>query len=206
MSMILTTLSITSEGRDHYHPRVCSGKSLPIFFKPIKLGTPKLHEPSVHMDSETFCESCFFSSALCSCSYFLSSQLPGFSEGDIITTADGAERQQWISHNGSILHNVGPVVPPRSVLPAGTELPPRALVASPEQVAAANRRRKNTVPGRFVCNLCPQNFTAKHNLKNHINSHFQKKNHRCTAGCGSSFGTRSSLNRHRKKCKSVPST
>lgn len=89
---------------------------------------------------------------------------------------------------------------------AGTELPPRALVASPEQVAAANRRRKNTVPGRFVCNLCPQNFTAKHNLKNHINSHFQKKNHRCTAGCGSSFGTRSSLNRHRKKCKSVPST
>lgn len=117
MSMILTTLSITSEGRDHYHPRVCSGKSLPIFFKPIKQGTPKLHEPSVHMDSETFCESCFFSSALCSCSYFLSSQLPGFSEGDIITTADGAERQQWISHNGSILHNVGPVVPPRSVLP-----------------------------------------------------------------------------------------
>jgi len=46
-----------------------------------------------------------------------------------------------------------------------TELPPRAVVASPEQVSAANRRRTNAVPGRFVCNLCPQDFTTMHNLK-----------------------------------------
>ena len=48
---------------------------------------------------------------------------------------------------------------------AGTELPPRAVVASPEQLSAANRRRANAVPGRFACNLCHQDFTAKHNLK-----------------------------------------
>ena len=49
---------------------------------------------------------------------------------------------------------------------AGTELvPPRAVVASPELLFAANRRRANAVPGRFACNFCQQDFTAKHNLK-----------------------------------------
>ena len=47
----------------------------------------------------------------------------------------------------------------------GTELPPRAVVASPEQVSAENRRRPNAVPRRFACNLCRQDFTAKHNLR-----------------------------------------
>ncbi|KIJ98855.1 hypothetical protein K443DRAFT_103309 [Laccaria amethystina LaAM-08-1] len=170
------------------------------------------------MESETFCKLCFFPLALCLCSYSLPSQLPVIPEGNIITPPDEAGRQAWMSPTDSIFPNVGPVEPPpRLSLTAGdlmgippmnpwvpeanTEIPPRAVVASPEQVSASNRRRTDALPGRFVCNLCPQDFTAKHNLKNHINSHFQKKPHRCTGGCGSSFGTRSSLNRHRKKCK-----
>lgn len=207
-----------------FPPRGCSGT----FCKPLYgyKAEGSWHKPSPNMESE-FCELCFFSFALCSCSYSdLPSQPPVFPEGDIITPLDAAGRQAWMLPTDSILPNVrvGPVEPPpRPVLPAsdvlmppmnpwvpeaGTELPPRAVVASPEQVSASNRRRTNAVPGRFVCDLCPQNFTAKHNLKNHVNSHLQKKPHCCTgsSGCGSSFGTRSSLNRHRKKCKAVPGT
>jgi len=43
--------------------------------------------------------------------------------------------------------------------------PPRPVVASPAQVSAANRCRTNPSPGRFVCSLCPRDFTAKHNLQ-----------------------------------------
>ncbi|KIJ98848.1 hypothetical protein K443DRAFT_193868 [Laccaria amethystina LaAM-08-1] len=173
------------------------------------------------MDSETICMLCFFPLAQCLCNFSLPSQPPVFPEGNIISPPDAAGRQVWIPPADSILPNVGPVEPPQPVLPgdvlippvnpwipeAGTELPLRAVVASLDQVSASNRRRTNGVAGRFACHLCPQNFTAKHNLKNHINSHFQKKTHRCTpGGCGSSFGTRSSLNRHRKKCKAVLGT
>ncbi|KIK04886.1 hypothetical protein K443DRAFT_645274, partial [Laccaria amethystina LaAM-08-1] len=163
----------------------------------------------------------FLPSTLCSC-YSLPLQLPVIPEGDIFTFPNAAEIRAWMSPSDSILPYVGPVEPPpQPVLPAGdvlippmnpwvpeasTELPPRIVVATLEQVSAANRRRTNAVPGRFVCHLCPQNFTAKHNLKNHINSHFQKKTHRCMDGCGSTFGTRSAFIRHRKKCKAVPGT
>ena len=59
------------------------------------------------------------------------------------------------------------LIPPMNaqVPEVSTELPPRVVVASPKQLSAANRRKKKQVSGRFVCNLCPQNFTAKHNLK-----------------------------------------
>ena len=50
---------------------------------------------------------------------------------------------------------------------AETEQHPRPTVASSRQLSAANRRRKNAVPGRFKCDLpaCSQDFTSKHNLK-----------------------------------------
>lgn len=48
---------------------------------------------------------------------------------------------------------------------AETEQHPRPTVASSRQLSAANRRRKNAVPGRFMCDLCSQNFTSRHNLK-----------------------------------------
>lgn len=77
----------------------------------------------------------------------------------------------------------------------------RPIVASAEHVAASNRRR-TTGSGRFTCDLCPENFTSKHNLQNHQNSHYGRKNHQCMPeGCGSDFATQSSLVRHRKTCK-----
>lgn len=45
----------------------------------------------------------------------------------------------------------------------------RLIVASVAQVAASNRRRK-TGSGRFPCTLCPQTFTAKHNLQSQSHS------------------------------------
>ena len=43
--------------------------------------------------------------------------------------------------------------------------PPQPVVASPAQVSASNRRRTNPSPRRFACRFCPQDFTAKHNLR-----------------------------------------
>ncbi|KIJ98846.1 hypothetical protein K443DRAFT_103299 [Laccaria amethystina LaAM-08-1] len=94
-----------------------------------------------------------------------------------------------------------PLLPSPTVYRVGAARPPpQPVVTSPRQVSAANRRRTNPSPGRFVCGLCPRDFTAKHNLQNHINSHLKKKDHKC-GSCGKSFATRSSLNRHSKKCR-----
>ncbi|KIJ99621.1 hypothetical protein K443DRAFT_679801 [Laccaria amethystina LaAM-08-1] len=41
----------------------------------------------------------------------------------------------------------------------------RPVVASPQQVSASKKRRRSAVPGNFVCQLCSQDFTARHNLQ-----------------------------------------
>ncbi|KIK00707.1 hypothetical protein K443DRAFT_597627, partial [Laccaria amethystina LaAM-08-1] len=79
----------------------------------------------------------------------------------------------------------------------------RQTVASKELVASSNKRRK-TGTGRFSCDLCGADFTANHRLKSHVESHSGRKNYHCVPkpeGCGSSFSTQSSLNRHGKTCK-----
>ena len=48
---------------------------------------------------------------------------------------------------------------------AEAEQHPRPTVASSRQLSAANKRRKNAAPGRFICDLCSQDFTSRHNLK-----------------------------------------
>ncbi|KAJ7712538.1 hypothetical protein B0H16DRAFT_562315 [Mycena metata] len=78
------------------------------------------------------------------------------------------------------------------------DTPYRHSVATPATVRAAKfRRKKHAV---FVCHLCGRDFTAKHNLQNHINSHNSVKKHRCEH-CGQSFGTAHVLRRHMKTCK-----
>ncbi|KIJ98025.1 hypothetical protein K443DRAFT_681074 [Laccaria amethystina LaAM-08-1] len=77
--------------------------------------------------------------------------------------------------------------------------PVRERVASVQTTDFAKRRRKQSGHGQFECQWCGADFTAKHNLKHHINSHFQVKKHHCV--CGNSFGTRYSLKRHGKVCK-----
>lgn len=79
---------------------------------------------------------------------------------------------------------------------------PRPVVASPGQIAASTKRRTNTTSTPFACSVCSSNFTKKHNLQNHMNSHYGVKNHRCEGGCEATFSTKSSLHRHLKKtCK-----
>ncbi|KAJ7812335.1 hypothetical protein B0H13DRAFT_1469892, partial [Mycena leptocephala] len=59
------------------------------------------------------------------------------------------------------------------------------------------RRRMN--PGAFVCETCGADFTAKHNLRNHQNSHNSVKIFKCQ-GCGQSFATSHVLKRHTRRC------
>ncbi|KAJ7018819.1 hypothetical protein C8F04DRAFT_1150029 [Mycena alexandri] len=64
---------------------------------------------------------------------------------------------------------------------------------------AASLRHDRSKRGKFVCPLCGSEFTAKHNLKNHVNSHDSTKEFKCE-DCGQSFGTAHVLKRHRDKC------
>ncbi|KAJ8088494.1 hypothetical protein PM082_022567 [Marasmius tenuissimus] len=77
----------------------------------------------------------------------------------------------------------------------------RPVVASDEVVHASKSRRTTTGP-RFKCDMdgCNADFTAKHNLKNHINAHKGVKNYVCTF-CDRKYTTSHVLNRHKKTCK-----
>jgi len=79
--------------------------------------------------------------------------IPEFGEGDMINTI-GLPGQLPVLSTDPTVSGVGAAGPP-----------PQPVVASPRQVSAANRRRTNPSPRRFVCSLCPQDFTAKHNLR-----------------------------------------
>ncbi|KAJ7227503.1 hypothetical protein GGX14DRAFT_556052 [Mycena pura] len=55
----------------------------------------------------------------------------------------------------------------------------RAVGSPAGHRAAKNRRKDQTMPGVFVCEVCGADFTAKHNLRNHMNSHESVKEFRC---------------------------
>ncbi|KAJ7649768.1 hypothetical protein FB45DRAFT_2521 [Roridomyces roridus] len=79
--------------------------------------------------------------------------------------------------------------------------PIRAQVGTDAKVRASTARRKDPFKiGAFICNVCGHDFTAKHNLTNHMNSHLVIKNFEC--GCGEQFGTAHVLKRHKAKCSS----
>ncbi|KAJ6561889.1 hypothetical protein B0H19DRAFT_89537 [Mycena capillaripes] len=76
----------------------------------------------------------------------------------------------------------------------------RASVATHATRRAATARRNDpTKRGAFLCRICGHDFTAMHNLKNHLNSHASRKNYKC-GGCGVSFGTAHVLKRHKRTC------
>ncbi|KAJ3905570.1 hypothetical protein F5879DRAFT_950038 [Lentinula edodes] len=77
---------------------------------------------------------------------------------------------------------------------------PKKQVASDALVTAATGRRKNEAA--FHCEFpgCEATFTAKHNLHNHLNSHFGIKSFRCPR-CLRDFGTPHVLRRHQLICK-----
>ncbi|KAJ7472766.1 hypothetical protein FB451DRAFT_1250626 [Mycena latifolia] len=66
--------------------------------------------------------------------------------------------------------------------------------------AAAISRRKNPNGKIFFCDICSSTFTAKHNLKNHINSHKSLRPYGCSK-CRMCFGTKHVMLRHESKCR-----
>ncbi|KAJ7249211.1 hypothetical protein B0H12DRAFT_701235 [Mycena haematopus] len=73
----------------------------------------------------------------------------------------------------------------------------RSVVSTEAGRIAAYARRKG--PARFFCEHCNANFTAKHNLRNHLKSHTSTKDCICEM-CGRGFGTKHVLKRHEPKC------
>lgn len=76
---------------------------------------------------------------------------------------------------------------------------PRTTIATQRQRAASKERGIDG--NRFQCPLCPQTFTAKHNLKNHMDGHLpgSKKTHHI-----GDFTTPASLLGRRKGLKTNP--
>ncbi|KAJ4497323.1 hypothetical protein C8R41DRAFT_822966 [Lentinula lateritia] len=77
---------------------------------------------------------------------------------------------------------------------------PKKQVASDALVTAATGRRKNEAAFHCEFSGCEATFTAKHNLHNHLNSHFGIKSFRCPQ-CLRDFGTPHVLRRHQLICK-----
>ncbi|KAL0575490.1 hypothetical protein V5O48_006475, partial [Marasmius crinis-equi] len=69
-------------------------------------------------------------------------------------------------------------------------------VGSAAITSASRRRRTKSVAHK--CHYCNSTFTARHNLKNHVNSHLGIRPHICQR-CGRRFGTKHVLTRHEKK-------
>ncbi|KAJ7845266.1 hypothetical protein B0H14DRAFT_978879 [Mycena olivaceomarginata] len=78
----------------------------------------------------------------------------------------------------------------------------RAVSTAAGRRAAAGRRKGN---GQVlhVCQLCNADFTAKHNLHNHMRSHNSIKDFICKM-CNRGFGTKHVLQRHTPKCPRRP--
>ncbi|KAJ3796114.1 hypothetical protein GGU11DRAFT_166829 [Lentinula aff. detonsa] len=71
-------------------------------------------------------------------------------------------------------------------------------VASQKVKERADSKRKTSA--RFNCKYCNSDFTAKHNLQYHENSHEGKKLYPCPH-CESPFSVPRSRDRHSKSCK-----
>jgi hypothetical protein len=91
-------------------------------------------------------------------------------------------------------------VPSPAPSPSSALILPREKVASDALVQSTSGRRQKEAT--FFCDVsgCKASFTAKHNLQNHVNSHFRIRDFKC-ARCERDFGTAHVLQRHRKVCK-----
>ncbi|KAK7464297.1 hypothetical protein VKT23_006464 [Stygiomarasmius scandens] len=69
-------------------------------------------------------------------------------------------------------------------------------VATKRVKRCALLKRKTT--GRYFCEFCPADFTARHNLKNHLNSHIGRRPFSCVQ-CSYRSGTSCTLKRHVSK-------
>ncbi|KIY51783.1 hypothetical protein FISHEDRAFT_56455 [Fistulina hepatica ATCC 64428] len=96
-----------------------------------------------------------------------------------------------------------PCADPNEICPGDAMFsPPVALnqkqkVATPAMVKASTRRRRK--PANFKCEFCTADFTAKHNLQNHLRSHKGVREFECSL-CGMTFTNPGVRDRHRLKC------
>lgn len=76
------------------------------------------------------------------------------------------------------------------------------VVGSQKIAAAAYKRRSRTV--KYICpyheNGCEAEFTARHNLEYHINSHMGRKPYKCKKGCPYAAPSPATVRRHEKAC------
>ncbi|KAK0480162.1 hypothetical protein IW261DRAFT_117923 [Armillaria novae-zelandiae] len=87
----------------------------------------------------------------------------------------------------------------RDISPTSTSY--REQVASDAVARASQSRRTNAA--NYTCSECHQTFTAKHNLNNHLNSHYGVRNFHCgVPNCNKAFGTSHVRRRHMIKCHS----
>ncbi|PFH48363.1 hypothetical protein AMATHDRAFT_150062 [Amanita thiersii Skay4041] len=80
---------------------------------------------------------------------------------------------------------------------SGSETKPRKVGSMKIDIASKARRK---TAGKFTCDECGKDFTAKHNLKHHMDSHFDIKAYNCLL-CPYRAATRATLNRHIKTCQ-----
>ncbi|KAL0575497.1 hypothetical protein V5O48_006482 [Marasmius crinis-equi] len=84
--------------------------------------------------------------------------------------------------------------------PLSSDSEHKEMVASNKIVDASTKRRKKPGErGRFICPICNHNFTAKHNLNNHMNSHSGVKPFKCEV-CKQTFTTSGTAKRHQNNC------
>ncbi|KAK7031192.1 hypothetical protein VNI00_013608 [Paramarasmius palmivorus] len=87
----------------------------------------------------------------------------------------------------------------------------RRTIASDDVLKASRKRRKDPGEGEFKCSICSQDFTARHNLTNHINAHRGIKPFECPH-CHKYYTTKHVLDRHMKtavgcrKARTAPRT
>ncbi|KAJ2918504.1 hypothetical protein MD484_g1919, partial [Candolleomyces efflorescens] len=99
------------------------------------------------------------------------------------------------------LLTIGPS-PPSPSMPVG--LPPTSThrgsgqVASEAIIAACKGRRKRKA--KFKCDICPQTFTARHNLINHQKAHKGIRDQICPF-CDNAFTASGTLTRHTRTCR-----
>ncbi|KAH8822844.1 hypothetical protein DL96DRAFT_319721 [Flagelloscypha sp. PMI_526] len=130
----------------------------------------------------------------------LAAPSPAFSDGDYAQSSSSSDGHDPLSSSPADYSTTTFIASPYETV---SWPPGEATLATRSVQEAARRRRKR--PARFRCELCPTDFTAKHNLENHMNSHRNIRPHKCKLGCGKSFGTAQVLRRHEPKCKGTSS-
>ncbi|KAJ7111986.1 hypothetical protein C8R44DRAFT_256412 [Mycena epipterygia] len=97
-----------------------------------------------------------------------------------------------------------PLVPPEAQSNQNALNQPRPVATEATRTASRKRRRDPNKRGQYVCEVenCNADFTAKHNLQNHINSHFSNKKYKCH-DCGHLFVTQYCQTRHASRCPAL---